>query len=265
MPYYEIFNFCIMIKKNKRIVLEICCFSLKSAKTAQEGGADRIELCGSLPEGGTTPSAGLLSSVLNQVTVPVYTMIRPRGGDFCFNEDEMHVMLTDIKIIKNIKPAGFVIGALDKNGNIDLEKTKKLLDAIGGFPVTFHRAIDMCKNPLMAIEQLISLGIENILTSGQFPTATEGTENLKDFKAIAANRINIMAGSGVNPDNILKISEAHVDAYHFSAKKSIPSQMLYRNEKIQMGDKNANEYTTYEADLNAIKQAAKLIEILNKR
>ncbi|MCP9767963.1 copper homeostasis protein CutC [Lacihabitans sp. LS3-19] len=253
-----------MLKKSPRKVLEICCFSLKSSKTAHEGGADRIELCGSLPEGGTTPSAGLLSSVLSEVSIPVYTMIRPRGGDFYFNEEEMQVMLTDIKILKEIKPAGFVIGALDKTGNIDLEKTSRLLDAIGDFPVTFHRAIDMCKNPLMAIEQLISLGIENILTSGQYPTALEGLGNLRDFKATAANRINIMAGSGVNPSNILKISEAGVDAFHFSAKKSIPSQMLYRNEKIQMGDKNADEYATYEADLNLIKQGTELIEILNK-
>lgn len=246
---------------NKKL-LEICCFSLKSCKNAELGGADRVELCGGFLEGGTTPSAGLLRSVVEQVNIPAYVMIRPRGGDFVYNEDEMQVMMADIKLLKEYQPAGFVIGILLADGNIDLVGNARLLEAIGDFPVTFHRAFDMCKNPNLAIEQLISLGIENVLTSGQFQTAPEGIYYLKEFKQIAANRINIMAGSGVNPTNILEIATADVDAFHFSAKKEFPSKMIFRNPNINMGAKDADEFTNFEADVELIKQAKAIIETL---
>ena len=247
---------------NKKL-LEICCFSLKSCKNAELGGADRLELCGGFLEGGTTPSVGLLKSVVDQVNIPAYVMIRPRGGDFLYNEDEMQVMLADIKLLKEYQPAGFVIGMLLANGDIDLVGNARLLEAIGDFPVTFHRAFDMCDNPHLAIEQLISLGIDNILTSGQFQTAIEAVPNLKEFKQIASNRINIMAGSGVNPTNILEIAAADVDAYHFSAKKSIPSEMIFRNPNINMGSKDADEFVNYEAEVELIRQAKGIIETLN--
>lgn len=247
---------------NKKL-LEICCFSLKSCKNAELGGADRVELCGGFLEGGTTPSAGLLKSVVEQVNIPTYVMIRPRGGDFLYNEDEMEVMLADIKLLKDYQPAGFVIGILLVNGDIDLVGNARLLEAIGEFPVTFHRAFDMCKNPHLAIEQLISLGIENVLTSGQFQTAIEAVPNLKEFKQIASNRIKIMAGSGVNSTNILEIATADVDAFHFSAKKAFPSEMIFRNPNINMGSKDADEFVNYEAEVTLIKQAKAIIETLN--
>ena len=246
----------------KKKLLEICCFSLKSCKNAELGGADRVELCGGFLEGGTTPSAGLLKSVVEQVNIPSYVMIRPRGGDFLFNEDEMQVMITDINLLKEYKPAGFVIGMLLADGDIDLVGNARLLEAIGDFPVTFHRAFDMCKNPHLAIEQLISLGIENILTSGQFQTAIEAVPNLIEFKQIASNRINIMAGSGVNPTNILEIATADVDAFHFSAKKAFLSEMIFRNPNINMGAKDADEFINFEAEVELIKQAKAIIETL---
>ncbi len=246
----------------KKKLLEICCFSLKSCKNAETGGADRIELCGGFLEGGTTPSVGLLRAVLDQVNIPVYVMIRPRGGDFLYNEDEIQVMLADIKLLKEVQPAGFVIGMLQSDGNIDMVGNARLLETIGDFPVTFHRAFDRCINPHLAIEQLVSLGIENILTSGQFPTAPEAIGNLKEYKHTAANRINIMAGSGVNPRNIPEIAAANVDAFHFSAKKSFPSLMTYRNADIKMGAEDADEYTNIEADVETIKMAREAIEKL---
>jgi copper homeostasis protein len=251
-----------MTNSAKKKLLEICCFSLKSCKNAEKGGADRIELCGGLLEGGTTPSVGLLKSVVDEISIPAYVMIRPRGGDFLYTKEEFKEMIADIKILKEYKPAGFVIGVLDLNGQINLEANARLLDAIGNFPVTFHRAFDMCKNPHLAIEQLISLGIENILTSGQYQTASEGIPNLKEYKQIASNRINIMAGSGVKPENILEIASTEVDAFHFSAKKAIPSEMIFRNPKINMGVKDADEYMNFEADLELIKQAKAVIETL---
>jgi copper homeostasis protein len=251
-----------MTSFTKKKSLEICCFSLKSCKNAEKGGADRIELCGGLLEGGTTPSIGLLKSVVDEISIPAYVMIRPRGGDFFYTKEELQVMIADIKILKEYKPAGFVIGILVANGYIDLEANARLLEAIGNFPVSFHRAFDMCKNPHLAIEQLISLGIENILTSGQYQTAVEGKTNLKEYKQIASNRINIMAGSGVKPENILEIAKADVDAFHFSAKRAIPSEMTFRNPNIQMGAKDADEYMNYEAEVESIRQAKAIIETL---
>ncbi|HLO45629.1 MAG TPA: copper homeostasis protein CutC [Leadbetterella sp.] len=251
-----------MTKTAKKKLLEICCYSLKSCKNAEKGGADRIELCGGFLEGGTTPSVGLLKSVLDEVSLPVYCMIRPRGGDFLYNEEEMKSMIADIKIMKEYRPAGFVLGLLSSDGNIDMDKNSKLIEAIGGLPVTFHRAFDMCKNPQLAVEQLISLGIENILTSGQFQTAPKGIQNLKEYKSIAGNRINIMAGSGVNASNILQLAESGVDAFHFTAKKSIASEMTYRNPNINMGAKDADEFMNFESDLDTIREAKTVIEKL---
>jgi copper homeostasis protein len=217
-----------------------------------------------MPEGGITPSLGLIEQALYKIKIPIYVMIRPRGGDFLYNAEEIAVMLSDIRAIKKLNPAGFVIGLLKEDGTLDLENIKLLLNEIGDFPVTFHRAFDMCKNPNLAIEQLISLGIENILTSGQYQTAPEGIENLKIYKQIATNRINIMAGSGINPKNIERIAEAGVDALHFSAKKTIHSGMIFRNENINMGDKNADEYATFEANETRVREAKQIIEKLYK-
>ncbi len=226
-----------------------------SCQNAQEGGADRIELCGGRPEGGVTPSYGTLKAVLDRVTIPVYVMIRPRGGDFCFNESERAAMLEDIRVLKTLQPGGFVIGALCPDGSLDLDVIREQLEAIGSFPVTFHRAFDMCKNPEEAILLLAELGIENILTSGLYQTAWEGRENLARFKKIAEGKINIMAGSGVMPANIREIAQTGVDALHSAARKTFASPMVFRNERINMGgDSSVDEFATYEADLEIIRE-----------
>ena len=252
-----------MYIKNSSKKLEICCFSLFSGINAEAGGADRLELCGGMPEGGTTPSFGTVKAVVSQVNIPAYVMIRPRGGDFYFNNYEKEVMLQDIMALKELKPGGFVIGALNTDGSLDLKTIESQLKEIGDFPVTFHRAFDMCKNPEEAVGILADLGIENILTSGLYQNAIEGLENLKRFTEVADGRINIMAGSGVNPGNILKLAEANVDAFHFSAKKIHKSEMIFRNQLINMGgDKSVDEFATYEADIHLVKEAKALIETL---
>lgn len=253
------------MKQNSSAKLEICCYSVLSCQHAEAGGADRIELCAGMPEGGITPGYGTVKIVLERVSIPVYLMIRPRGGDFHFNETEKAAMLEDIKVLKALRPGGFVIGALLPDGSLDLETIREQLDAIGDFPVTFHRAFDMCSDPEKAINILADLGIENILTSGLYQNAWEGIENLARFRKIAAGRINIMAGSGVNPGNIRKIAEAGVDAFHFSAKKTLPSAMTFRNERINMGgDKSVDEFATYEADTDLVREAKTLIETLRQ-
>jgi copper homeostasis protein len=242
--------------------LEICCFSFQSCKNAEIAGANRIELCGGLLEGGTTPSNGLVKMVLNHVSIPVYIMIRPRGGDFLYSKSEIEVMINDINELKKLKPAGFVFGLLNKNGDIDVPNCELLLNAAGNTHVTFHRAFDMCSNPSMAIGQLIDLGFENILTSGQKNYAHQGIENLKTYVSIANNKIKIMAGSGVKPQNIQEINEAGVHAFHFSAKATLESQMVYRNPNVKMGSEHENEYALYEADSQLIREAVKVIEKL---
>lgn len=253
-----------MIRQNSSAKLEICCYSVLSCQHAEAGGADRIELCAGMPEGGVTPSYGTVKAVLERVSIPVYLMIRPRGGDFHFNETEKAAMLEDIKVLKTLRPGGFVIGALLPDGSLDLETIKEQLEAIGNFPVTFHRAFDMCRDPEAAVSILADLGIENILTSGLYQNAWEGIENLARFREIAAGMINIMAGSGVNPGNIRKIAEAGVDAFHFSAKKTLPGTMIFRNERINMGgDKSVDEFATYEADTDLVREAKTLIETIS--
>lgn len=252
-----------MTEKNSSLKLEICCYSVLSCRNAEAGGADRIELCAGMPEGGVTPSYGTVKAVLEQVSIPVYVMIRPRGGDFYFNPTEKAAMLEDIKILKTLRPGGFVIGALLPDGSLDLETIREQLETIGDFPVTFHRAFDMCSDPDAAVGALADMGIENILTSGLYQNAREGIDNLARFKKIAAGRINIMAGSGVNPGNIPEIAEANVDAFHFSAKKTLPGAMIFRNERINMGgDKSVDEFVTYEADSELVRKAKGVIQTL---
>lgn len=244
--------------------LEICCYSVLSCQYAEAGGADRIELCAGMPEGGVTPGYGMVKAALERVNIPVYLMVRPRGGDFFFNETEKAAMLEDIRILKTLQPGGFVIGALLPDGSLDLETIREQLEAIGDFPVTFHRAFDMCSDPDGAVSILADLGVENILTSGLYQNAWEGIEHLARFKKIAGGRINIMAGSGVNPGNIPQIAEAGVDAFHFSAKKVHPSAMIFRNERINMGgDKSVDEFVTFEADTDLVRKAKTLIETIS--
>ena len=253
-----------MKRENSSGKLEICCYSVLSCQNAQLGGADRIELCAGMPEGGTTPTYGTLKSVLATVGIPVYVMIRPRGGDFCFNATEKAAMLEDIRMLKTLAPGGFVIGALLPDGSLDLPTLEAQLGAIGDFPVTFHRAFDMCRDPDGAVQLLAGMGVENILTSGLCQNAWEGIENLARFKKIAGDRINIMAGSGVNPGNLRQIAEAGVDAFHFSAKRALPSPMVFRNERIHMGgDSSVDEFATYEADISLIREAKALIETIS--
>ncbi len=241
--------------------LEICCYSVLSCTYAEKGGADRIELCAGRPEGGTTPSWGTVKSALEAVNIPIYVMIRPRGGDFCFNAYERAAMLEDIYSLKRLKPGGFVIGALKPNGTIDWEVIDEQLEAIGDLPVTFHRAFDMCINPEEALEGLVERGVQNILTSGLHQHAIEGLIELRRFVDLSAGRINIMAGSGVKPGNILQIAVTGAHAFHFSATEILQSPMSFRNPRINMGAK-VDEFLLYEADLEQIKHAKSLIETI---
>ncbi|OHX65016.1 copper homeostasis protein CutC [Flammeovirga pacifica] len=227
-----------------KTTLEICAYTVDSAMNAQAGGADRVELCGGRLEGGTTPSKGTMKVAREKVGIDIFPIIRPRGGDFFFSDIEFEEMLEDVKVAKELGMNGVVIGALTAEGEIDIERCKPLVDAAKPMQVTFHRAFDMTKDTKISLENLIQLGVDRVLTSGQKMTAPEGMETLKALVDQADGRIEIMAGSGVLPTNVKEIVEkTGVSAVHSSASKVIESAMKFKNEKVAMSkDSLDSEY-----------------------
>ncbi|EKK5267738.1 copper homeostasis protein CutC [Cronobacter dublinensis] len=233
-------------------LLEICCYSLACAVTAQEAGADRIELCSAVNEGGLTPSAGVLKGARAQLTLPVHPIVRPRGGDFCYRADEFATMLDDIAFIRELGFAGLVTGVLNEDGEVDIARMRKIMRAADGMAVTFHRAFDMCASPLKALEELTDLGVARILTSGQQATAEKGISLITELKRQSRAPI-IMAGAGVRLSNLDLFLAQGIDELHSSAGIHIASPMCYRNTGVSMSsDASADEYARYQVDGNAV-------------
>lgn len=215
---------------------EICANSVMSCIEAQKGGAHRVELCAGIPEGGTTPSYGDIALARDLLDIKLNVIIRPRGGDFLYSNLEHKIMLKDIEIARKLDVDGVVIGCLTPNGDIDMVRNKELIDAAENMRITFHRAFDMCSNPYESLENIIELGCDIILTSGQQPKAEMGVALLKELVDLAHDRIIIMPGSGVNAYNIANIAKATgAKEFHFSARESIESKMVYRNPNLKMG------------------------------
>lgn len=216
--------------------LEICAASIASCLAAAEGGANRIELCDNLLEGGTTPSYATIALAREKVKIDLYPIIRPRGGDFLYSDLEFEVMKKDIELCKQLGCNGVVIGILLPNGRVDKERCRILTQLAWPMGVTFHRAFDMTDNPFEALEDIISIGCERILTSGARNTAVEGAPLLKDLLERANDRIAIMAGSGVRATNIAQlIQTTGITEFHTTAKAYEESKMVYRNPNVSMG------------------------------
>ena len=181
--------------------IEICCGSIQSAANAKAGGAVRVELCQGLIEGGTTPSPATIEYAVKELGLQVFVLVRPRGGDFCYNELEIKTMEQDVEFCKQAGVAGIVVGFLHPDRSIDMELTRRFVKLAAPLPVTFHRAFDRCTDPLRALEQVIDCGCARILTSGCKPTAMEGADMLQQLVKQANGRIKILAGSGVTPEN----------------------------------------------------------------
>lgn len=181
--------------------IEICCGSIQSAANAKAGGAVRVELCQGLVEGGTTPSPATIQYAAHELGLQVFVLVRPRGGNFCYNELEIKTMEEDVTFCKKAGAAGIVVGFLHPDGSIDTELTRRFVELSAPLPVTFHRAFDECAEPLKALEQIIDCGCKRILTSGCKPTAMEGADMLQQLVKQADGRITILAGSGVTPEN----------------------------------------------------------------
>lgn len=188
--------------------IEVCCSSLDEAREAEAGGARRIELCAAIACGGVTPSLGTIRTVVEAgLNIDINVLIRPREGGFCYSEAEVEAMCRDIDTCRRMGLHGVVIGALTTEGDIDVAACRQMMDAAGDMSVTFHRAFDVCRRPMEALEQIIALGCDRLLTSGQKPTAAEGTELIARLVGQAAGRIIIMPGAGINPSNIALIEQ----------------------------------------------------------
>lgn len=244
----------------KTTKIEVCIESVESAVIAQDCGADRVEVCSALSEGGITPSLGLVHRIREKLNIGVHVIIRPRRGDFCYSDDEFACMKNDVKFFREIGVDGFVFGILTKDGEIDCQRCREIIECAGKVSITFHRAFDAVKDPFKALEDCISLGIDRILTSGLRQKAEEGIPMLKQLTERAKGRIIILAGSGINENNIEKIiRETGVKEIHLSAKERLQSVMEYRKEEIPMS--NSSPISEYELErtsstllINAIKK-----------
>lgn len=243
---------------------EICANSVESCLAAQEGGADRVELCAGIPEGGTTPSYGEIKLARKLLTkTKLHVIIRPRGGDFLYTPLEQERMEEDIRICRELGVDGVVFGCLTEEGEIDREANRRLVELARPMSVTFHRAFDRTADPMKALKDIISLGCNRILTSGQQPKAIDGISLLaqleKKLKEYPLPPIQLLAGSGVNEENIRQIFDAtDIHEYHFSARVNVVSKMKHYNHEVYMGAKGADEsnslVTSAEKVRNTIKQ-----------
>jgi copper homeostasis protein len=244
------------------MLLEVVVYNIESALRAQEGGADRIELCDNPAEGGTTPSYAVIEAVRQNVNMDVYVMIRPRGGDFLYSNYEFHAMKRDIHQCQKISVDGVVFGILTEEGRIDVKRCKELIERARPLKVTCHRAFDMTRDPFEALEDCIEAGFERILTAGQQAQAAKGKELIAELIQKANGRIAVMPGSGVNEntvEEILRISKAK--ELHFSATAFRESGMRFRNQDIAgMGSEEGSEFKLRTVDPGRVKKMRELAE-----
>jgi copper homeostasis protein len=225
------------------MIIEACVNSAVSAIEAQKGGADRVELCENLHDGGTTPSTGTIHFARKSLHIGLNVMIRPRGGDFLYSDAEFEIMAEDIKVAKKLGTDGVVFGILKADGTIDMERMKILTDLARPMGVTCHRAFDMTADPFLAMEDLIQLGVDRILTSGQQKTAPDGAELISELINKSNGRIIIMPGCGVKEDNIedlIRITSA--TEVHIHLEKQQPSRMIFRQSSVYMGIPDQSEF-----------------------
>jgi len=224
-------------------ILEICADSIECAVAAERGGARRIELCSDLLEGGVTPSAGLISTVRKKVAIDLCVMIRPRGGDFCYTAEEFETMQQDVLTARQIGADGIVLGILHEDGEVDIARTRRLIEMARPMKTTFHRAFDMSREFSKSLADIIEAGADRLLTSGGEQQVEDGIPAIAKLVQAADRRITIMAGGGITAFNVHRIMrETGVQEIHASVRVHLSSPMRYRNEKISMGLAKGREY-----------------------
>ena len=254
MPY--LIN-SLTVNNSKLLKTELCAYSVEACRVAARLGVNRVELCASPAEGGVTPSLATIEQVVAIDNLDLSVMIRPRGGDFLYSDEEFSTMLRDIEHARTAGATGVVFGILTADGKVDVERTRQLVEASKGMETTFHRAVDMTVDYEAAVEAVIEAGCDRILTSGGYDKAIDGIDNVRRAVEIARGRIEIMAGSGVVAANAEALKNVGVDALHFSAKKMVVGGMQYRNPRISMGGSAAVD----EFSLRVVDEA-EVIEIL---
>ena len=219
-----------------RPIIEICLESVESVIAAEKGGADRVELCSDLFEGGLTPTIGTVKTALKKSNIKINAMIRPRGGDFCYSDEEFEVMKEDIKAFKETGINGIVFGILTPEGDVDVKRSKEIIELARPLAVTFHRAFDMTRDPYKSLEELIELGVDRVLTSGQEATVPEGAELLEELVQIAGDRIIVMPGCGITERNFPKLRDKiKAKEYHIYLPYETTSKMKFHPGHIYMG------------------------------
>lgn len=242
-------------------LLEICVDSVESAIIAQEGGADRLEVCSNLVIGGTTPGVSQFKQIRRACDIKLNVLIRPRFGDFLYTEPEFLMIAEDVRMFRELGADGVVVGCLKPDGNLDLERMKKLRDCADGMHMTLHRAFDVCRDPDLALQEAISLNIDTILTSGQEADCIKGKEALKKLIEQAKDQINILVGSGVNANVIRELSrEIHALQFHMSGKEILKSGMTYRNERVNMGMEGMNEFEIFRTAKEEVVRAREALD-----
>ena len=244
-------------------MLEVCVDSVESAIAAFEGGADRIELCGDLPVGGVTPSETLFCMIRRYTDLKIRVLLRPRFGDFCYSSYELEMMKEDVQKFAELKAQGIVTGVLTPQGSLDMEQMEALISCAGKADIALHRAFDVCKNPLETMEDAISLGIKTILTSGQKNSAWDGRMLLKELATKSKDRIEILAGAGIDADTIAKLyKETGVTSYHLSGKIKKESKMEFRNPQVSMGLPGFSEYEIWQTSKENVENARMVLDKL---
>lgn len=243
------------------IVFEVCVDSVEAAMAAQQGGAQRVELCADLLEGGITPSSGTIQMARQRIDIDLNVIIRPRGGDFCYSDVEFEVMQRDIQSAKQAGASGVVIGILNEDGTIDEERTAELIRLARPLSVTFHRAFDMTRDPYQALETLIRLGVDRILTSGQEISVLEGLDLIVNLVQRAGDRVIVMPGGGITERNIKKIvEESGAKEVHFVAPANVESRMRYRNPNAFMGGElRPPEFSLTVTDPHRVRQIVRAV------
>jgi copper homeostasis protein len=245
-------------------VLEISLDSVESAVAAQRGGAGRVELCANLPEGGTTPSAGMIATVRRETKIGLHVMIRPRGGDFHYSAEEFEVMRRDVLMAKQLRADGVALGILSSDGTVDVKRTRELVELARPMPVTFHRAFDMTANLRDAINRAIESGAARILTSGGEVAAENALDTIRGLVQAAGNRITIMVCGGVREHNIRRIVTAtgvrEIHVGHGGVEIAAPSGMKYQNEKLSMGTAPDREYTHFAVSEERVRNLVRALE-----
>lgn len=237
------------------VKIEICAGSIESAIAAKKGGADRIELCSALSEGGLTPSQAMIEYSVNQVKIDTYVLIRPRNGDFYYSRAEYELIKSDIFAAKLRGAAGVVIGMLNSDGTIDSCRLKELVEMARPMGLTFHRAFDVCNDPFIALEEIIKLGFDRILTSGHALNAMAGSALLADLVKQAGDRIIIMPGGGITAANLKELHRiTGASEFHTSASGMVPSKMHYRNPAVSMGGAGEDEYSIKQTDPDLVQE-----------